>query len=68
MALPFVWLTQPGEKLAALIIIFGVMPPAILNYMLAEMYNVEPQHVAAIVAVGHVIALAALPLTLAFVL
>ncbi|MES1936179.1 AEC family transporter [Salinisphaera hydrothermalis] len=68
VAIPFVWIAQPGQTLAALIIIFGVMPPAVLNYMLAEMYDVEPQHVAAIVAVGHVIALIALPLTLAFVL
>ncbi|WP_423821501.1 AEC family transporter [Salinisphaera sp. SPP-AMP-43] len=68
VAAPFVWLVQPEPTLAALLIIFGVMPPAVLNYMLAEMYDVEPQHVAAIVAVGHMIALAAIPITLAFVL
>lgn len=68
VAIPFVWLAQPEPTLAALIIIFGVMPPAVLNYMLAEMYDVEPQHVAAIVAIGHAIALIALPLTLAVVL
>lgn len=65
---PLVWLVQPDDTLAALLIILGVMPPAVLNYMLAEMYDVEPQHVAAIVAVGHIIALVAIPLTLAAVL
>ncbi|WP_348761593.1 AEC family transporter [uncultured Salinisphaera sp.] len=68
IALPFVWLVQPGATLAALIVLFGVMPPAVLNYMLAEQYDVDPPQVAAIVAVGHVIALATIPLTLGFVL
>lgn len=68
IALPFVALTHPPPTLAALIILFGAMPPAVLNYMLAEMYDVAPEHVAAIVAVGHVIALAVIPLTLAAVL
>ena len=68
IALPFVWLVQPAPTLTALIIIFGVMPPAVLNYMLAEQYDVNPPQVAAIVAVGHVIALVTIPVTLAFVL
>ena len=68
IALPFVWLVQPGATLSALIILFGVMPPAVLNYMLAEQYDVDPPQVAAIVAVGHVIALATIPLTLCFIL
>ncbi|RJS91357.1 AEC family transporter [Salinisphaera sp. Q1T1-3] len=68
VAIPFVALTRPDAPLAALVIIFGVMPPAVLNYMLAEQYDVDPEQVAAIVAVGHVVALASIPLTLAFVL
>lgn len=68
VALATVWLLQPSQPLAAMLIIVGVMPPAVLNYMLAEAYQVEPQQVAAIVAVGHLIALLALPLTLAFLL
>ncbi|GAB3679489.1 AEC family transporter [Salinisphaera aquimarina] len=68
IAVPWVWLTQPAPPLAALLIVFGALPPAVLNYMLAEQFAVAPQRVAAIVAVGHVIALAAIPLTLYFVL
>lgn len=67
-AVVFVWIFQPSQTLTALIILFGVMPPAVLNYMLAEWYDVEPRHVAAIVAMGHVIALISIPVTLAFVL
>src|SRR5699024_714961 len=67
-ALLFVWLFQPGHTLSALIILFGVMPPAVLNYLLAEWYDADPRQVAAMVAVGHIIALATIPATLLFVL
>jgi predicted permease len=67
-AIAFVWLFQPSHTLAGLVLLFGVMPPAVLNYMLAEWYDVEPRNVAAIVATGHVIALVSLPLALAYVL
>ncbi|MDA3921041.1 MAG: AEC family transporter [Salinisphaera sp.] len=68
IAVPFVLILQPAPPLAGLLLIFGVLPPAVLNYMLAEQYDVAPQQVAAIVAVGHVIALAVIPVALAFVL
>lgn len=68
IAIPWVGLTQPAAPLGALLIVFGALPPAVLNYMLAEQFRVAPQRVAAIVAVGHVIALAIIPLTLYFVL
>lgn len=68
IAVPWVLITQPEPPLAALLIVFGALPPAVLNYMLAEQFDVAPQQVAAIVAVGHVIALAIIPLTLYFVL
>lgn len=68
IAVPWVWITQPEPPLAGLLIVFGALPPAVLNYMLAEHFDVAPQRVAAIVAVGHVIALAIIPLALYFVL
>lgn len=68
VAVPFVLVFQPAPPLTALLLIFGVLPPAVLNYMLAEQYDVAPQQVAAIVAVGHVIALGVIPIVLAFVL
>ncbi|MES1928387.1 auxin efflux carrier [Salinisphaera dokdonensis CL-ES53] len=68
VAVPWVLITQPEPPLAALLIVFGALPPAVLNYMLAEQFEIAPQQVAAIVAVGHVIALALIPLTLYWVL
>jgi hypothetical protein len=68
IAVPWVLITQPEPPLAALLIVFGALPPAVLNYMLAEQFDVAPQQVAAIVAVGHVIALAVIPVALYCVL
>jgi predicted permease len=53
---------------AAMLIIFGALPPAVLNYIFAERYNQEPERVASIVMIGNVVSLAVIPLTLAWVL
>ena len=50
------------------LIIFGALPPAVLNYMVAERYNQEPQHVASIVLLGNMGSLLFIPATLAFIL
>lgn len=56
----------PQER--ALVLVFGALPPAVLNYMFAERYDQEPDKVASIVLVGNVAAVVFLPLALAFVL
>jgi predicted permease len=53
---------------AAMLILFGALPPAVLNYIFAERYQQEPERVASIVLVGNVASLAIIPLTLAWVL
>lgn len=53
---------------AAMLILFGALPPAVLNYIFAERYHQEPERVASIVLVGNVASLAIIPLTLAWVL
>jgi malate permease and related proteins len=53
---------------AAMLILFGALPPAILNYIFAERYNQEPERVASMVLIGNVASLAFIPLTLAWVL
>ena len=53
---------------AAMLILFGALPPAVLNYIFAERYRQEPERVASIVLVGNVASLAIIPLTLAWVL
>ncbi|WP_299178187.1 AEC family transporter [uncultured Neptuniibacter sp.] len=52
----------------AYLIVFGALPPAVLNYMIAERYNQEPQQVASIVLLGNMGSLLFIPTTLAFVL
>lgn len=53
---------------AAMLFVFGALPPAVLNFLFAERYKQEPQRVASIVLVGNLAALVFLPLALAWVL
>ena len=53
---------------AAMLLVFGAFPPAVLNFLFAERYQQEPQRVASIVLVGNLAALIFLPLALALVL
>jgi malate permease and related proteins len=48
----------------ALLLIFGALPPAVLNYMFAERYNQEPDKVASMVLIGNLAALVFLPIAL----
>ncbi|WP_018988374.1 AEC family transporter [Aromatoleum toluclasticum] len=52
----------------ALVIVFGALPPAVLNYIFAERYDQEPEAVASMVLIGNVAAVAFLPIALAMVL
>ncbi len=52
----------------AQLIVFGALPPAVLNYMFAERYSQEPEKVASMVLIGNVAALVFIPLALMFVL
>ncbi|MGQ5490210.1 AEC family transporter [Thauera sp. ZXT1-4] len=56
----------PREQ--ALMLVFGALPPAVLNYMFAERYQQEPGKVASMVLIGNVAAVVFLPLALALVL
>lgn len=53
---------------AAMLLVFGALPPAVLNFLFAERYQQEPQRVASIVLIGNIAALIFLPLALALVL
>jgi predicted permease len=53
---------------AAMMILFGALPPAVLNYIFAERYKQEPDRVASIVMIGNTASLVSIPLTLAWVL
>jgi predicted permease len=57
-------LPLPREQ-RALLLVFGALPPAVLNYIFAERYGQEPDKVASIVLIGNLAALGFLPLALA---
>ncbi|MFW5969499.1 MAG: AEC family transporter [Halofilum sp. (in: g-proteobacteria)] len=53
---------------AGLLWLFGVLPPAVLNYILAEHYQRGPAQVASIVVMGNAAALVTIPAVLYFIL
>ncbi|MEW8586731.1 MAG: AEC family transporter, partial [Candidatus Thiodiazotropha sp.] len=60
------WL-QPNQEMRDILLLFSILPPAVMNYMLAESYQQSPQKVAAIVAFGNLGSLIVIPVALAFI-
>ncbi|MDE2598685.1 MAG: AEC family transporter [Rhodocyclaceae bacterium] len=64
------WLAAPllglDNMQSAQLLLFGALPPAVLNYIFAERYAQEPDKVAAIVLTGNLLSLVFVPLALAF--
>jgi predicted permease len=52
----------------SILILFGALPPAVINFMLAEQYQTEPDTVASMVLIGNLFAVVSLPIVLYFVL
>jgi predicted permease len=52
----------------SILFLFGALPPAVVNFMLAEQYDREPEAVASMVLIGNLTAVVSLPLALWFVL
>ncbi len=50
------------------LLLFGALPPAVLNYMFAEHYRQQPSRVAAMVLFGNAFSVITLPLALYYVL
>jgi len=50
------------------LLVFGVLPPAVLNYMLADRFNASPDVVASIVLLGNLASVVTVPLVLVYVL
>lgn len=61
------WLSLPEGQIPILLL-FSVLPPAVLNFLVAEQYDQDPHLVASIVLIGNLGALITLPLTLWFIL
>lgn len=52
----------------AYLLIFACLPPAVLNYMVAELYQQEPQKVASIVLISNIMSIGIIPCVLFYVL
>lgn len=52
----------------SLLIIFGALPPAVLNFLVSEQYNQEPEKVASIVMLANLGSLIVMPFALALAL
>lgn len=57
------FLTLPDQQWGILLV-FAALPPAVLNFMLAEQYQQEPQRVASIVLAGNFASLVFIPIAL----
>jgi predicted permease len=51
-----------------LLILFGCLPPAVLNFMVAEQFGQEPGKVASIVLIGNLLSIVFVPLGVAIAL
>jgi len=61
------WLPLAAEQ-QKLLLIFGALPPAVLNYIVSEQYRQEPEKVASIVLFGTLGSLVVIPLVVALAL
>jgi len=68
IAVPVGYLLDLPAQQYSLLILFGALPPAVLNFMIAERYNQQPRHVASIVMMGNLAAIIIIPMVLAFLL
>ncbi len=53
---------------ASLLLVFGALPPAVLNFIVAETYGQEPAKVASIVMLGNLATVVTIPAVLAYAL
>lgn len=68
LAWAFIWLFGLAGRDAAMLLVFGALPPAVLNFVFAERYRQEPGKVASIVLLGNLGALFFIPLVLSLTL
>lgn len=65
--LAILWL-QPSEAIQRILLLFSILPPAVMNFLLAERYRQSPNQVASMVAFGNLASLVVIPFSLAFIL
>lgn len=68
LALPLAWWLDLAPGARAQLILFASLPPAVVQFLLAERYGQEPQRVAAMILLGNALAVVFVPLALAIAL
>ena len=68
VALPLAWALGLEGEARAQLILFGALPPAVMQYLLAEKYAQEPERVAAMILLGNAVSVVFVPLGLALAL
>lgn len=64
LALPLAQALQLDDLARAQLLLFAALPPAVLQFMLADRYRQEPEKVASMIMLGNVLALLFVPLGL----
>jgi malate permease and related proteins len=67
-AFPIGYFLNLSDLQFSMLIVFSALPPAVLNYMVAERYNQQPRQVASIVMLGNLGSIIVIPLVLALTL
>lgn len=65
-ALVAIWFIELPKEQAGLLILFGALPPAVMNAIMAERYQKAPELVTSMVVVGNLLSLIIIPLVLMF--
>ena len=68
VALPLAWALQLEGEARAQLILVAALPPAVMQFLLAERYRQEPERVAAMILLGNALAVVFVPLGLALAL
>jgi predicted permease len=68
LAVPLAWALDLTGPARAQLILFGALPPAVMQFLLAERYRQEPERVAAMILLGNALAVVFVPLGLALAL
>jgi predicted permease len=65
IGLPLAWALGLEGAAKGQLLLFAALPPAVIQFMLAERYRQEPDKVAAMILVGNALAIVFVPLALA---
>lgn len=68
LAVPLAFALDLSPAARAQLILFGALPPAVMQFLLAERYRQEPERVAAMILLGNALAVLFVPLGLAIAL